>query len=256
MKVRQLMGKNVVKKEYHFTEIKKKSLLIIFIMLVFYLTIGTVISTSYTLITGQALNEIQSNVFLWAIDLVTTAVLLFSLWYFIAGSFKDLKEKGFANLIKWIVLGFLFQLLMATAGYTLMAIIVFVGKIHLSLSNQTAVSELAKRFVLINFIDVVIIGPFIEELFFRVFVFGLLKHKKLILSIVLSALLFGLAHVMRELIQGEIVSALVTMIMYSFSGAALAILYAKRKNFMIPLIVHSLWNLMGFSLSLLRGFLS
>ena len=61
---------------------------------------------------------------------------------------------------------------------------------------------------------------------------------------------------MQELIHGEIVTALVTMIMYSFSGAALAILYAKRKNFMIPLIVHSMWNLMGFSLSLLRGFLS
>ena len=245
-----------MKKEYHFTEIKKKSLLIILIMLILYLTIGRIISTAYTLITGQALNEIQSNIFIWAIDIVTTIVLLFSLWYFIAGSFKDLKEKGFANLIKWIVLGFLFQLLMATAGYTLMAIIVFAGKIHLSLSNQTAVSELAKRFVLINFIDVVIIGPFIEELFFRVFVFGLLKHKKLIISIVLSTLLFSLAHVIQELIQGEIVSALVTMIMYTFSGAALAILYAKRKNFMVPLIVHSLWNLMGFSLSLLRGFLS
>ena len=245
-----------MKKEYYFIEIKKKSLLIILIMLILYLTIGRIISTAYTLITGQALNEIQSNVFLWAIDLVTTAVLLFSLWYFISGSFKDLKEKGFGNLIKWIVLGFLFQLLMATAGYTLMAIIVFAGKIHLSLSNQAAVTELAKRFVLINSIDVVIIGPFIEELFFRVLVFGLLKHKKLILTIVLSALLFGLAHVMRELIQGEIVSALVTMIMYSFSGAALAILYAKRKNFMIPLMVHMLWNLMSFSLSLLRGFLS
>ena len=250
------MADTVHKKEYHFTEIKKKSLIIIFIMLVLYLTIGRVISTSYTHITGQALNNVQANIIMWGIDIVTTAVLLFSLWYFISESFKDLKEKGFANFIKWVIPGFLFLMLMAVAGYMLMTIIVLAGKIDLSLSNQTAISEMAKRFVLINFVDMVIIGPFIEELFFRVLVFGLLKHKKLILSIVLSALFFGLAHVMSEFIHGEIVQALVTMITYTFSGAALAILYAKRKNFMIPLIVHSLWNLMGFSLSLLKGFIS
>lgn len=99
----------------------------------------------------------------------------------------------------------------------------------------------------------VIIAPFIEELFFRVFIFSILKNKKIIIAIFLSSLLFGLGHVFREIINKEFVEAGITMITYAFSGVGLAVLYAKRKNFLVPMIVHMIWNLTSFALILLKN---
>ena len=134
-----------------------------------------------------------------------------------------------------------------------MAAMVLISGVKLSFSNQTAITAMLGSSYILNFISMVIIAPFIEELFFRVFIFSILKNKKIILAIFLSSLLFGLGHVFREIINKEFVEAGITMITYAFSGVGLAVLYAKRKNFLVPMIVHMIWNLTSFALILLKN---
>ena len=240
-----------MKKDYKFIDIKKKSLILIAILLVCYFTIGNIFSLLFTAISGQELTVIQKEIVVWVIDIVTTILLIFSLRYFIAASFSDLKTKGIKNLLLWILIGFLLQLLLSTVGYSIMVVIVLKGGVNLSFNNQTAINSMLKDSYILNFISLVIIAPFVEELFFRAFVFHVLKNK-LILSIILSSLFFGVTHVIGEIIHGEFVVASVTMIIYAFSGLGLAILYAKRKNILVPMFVHMIWNLLSFSLNLLK----
>ena len=240
-----------MKNKYEFHEIKKKNLILIFILLVCYFAVGNIISLLYNAFSGHELSIIQKEIIVWGIDIATTIILIVSLKSFIAESFLDLKNKGIKNILKWTLLGFLLQLLFSVLGYGLMVAIVQKSGVKLSFSNQTAINNILGNSYILNFISMVLLAPFIEELFFRVFIFGILKNKKIILAIILSSLLFGLGHVFREIINKEFVEAGVTMIIYAFSGAGFAILYAKRRNFLVPMIVHMFWNLISFSLNLI-----
>lgn len=243
-----------MKKNYNFIEIKnKKSLILLAIIIVSYFFVGKIISSVYMVFTGLELSDIQKNIVIWGIDFITIVLLVFLFRQFIVDSFFELRNKGIKNIIKWLFIGILLEILMAVSGYILMSIIVMKAGIDFLSFNQNAINAMINRNTIINFVDIVIIGPFLEEFFFRVFVFGILKNKNMILSIAISSVFFGLAHVIKEITSGEILIAAITMIIYCFSGAAFAILYAKRKNFFAPLLVHIIWNFMGFALNLVKG---
>ena len=242
-----------MKNKYEFQEIKKKNLILIFILLVCYFAAGNIISLLYTAFFGQELSVIQKEIIVWGIDIATTIILIISLKSFIAESFLDLKDKGIKSLLKWTLIGYLLQFFLSVAGYGITVAIVLISGVKLSFSNQTAITAMLGSSYILNFISMVIIAPFIEELFFRVFIFSILKNNKIILAIFLSSLLFGLGHVFREIINKEFVEAGITIITYAFSGVGLAVLYAKRKNFLVPMFVHMIWNLTSFALILLKN---
>lgn len=79
-------------------------------------------------------------------------------------------------------------------------------------------------------INVLIIGPIAEEMFFRGYVFNLIKIKTNVKeAIIISSLIFGVLHVGSEL--------------YSvLAGFILALIYTKYKNLFLSIIIHVMHN--------------
>ena len=105
--------------------------------------------------------------------------------------------------------------------------------------NQSNIQSTFQEQPLLIAVFACIIGPFVEELFFRQL---LLHHfqKRLpgLLSIILVGLVFALAH-MHSLALSEWVSA----VGYLGGGLAFSIIYVKEKeNIYYPLVVHMLGN--------------
>lgn len=92
----------------------------------------------------------------------------------------------------------------------------------------------------------IIIAPFIEEFIFRGVIRRFIKNN--ILFIIISGVLFGLAH---SIIEGNIQQILIMGIPYALMGGYFAYLYAKTDNITISMINHLIWNTFASVLMLL-----
>ena len=109
--------------------------------------------------------------------------------------------------------------------------------------NQSNIQSTFQEQPLLIAVFACIIGPFVEELFFRQLLLHHL-HKRLpgLLSIILVGLIFALTH-MHSLALSEWVSA----VGYLGGGLAFSIIYVKEKeNVYYPLVVHMLGNSLSF----------
>ena len=88
-----------------------------------------------------------------------------------------------------------------------------------------------------SFISVVILGPILEELVHRgYFMNSFFPKSKYYLDVILSALIFGLSHLV--LSHRDLISLMV----YSFSGLFLALVYRWTKSLKITILCHSFIN--------------
>lgn len=88
-----------------------------------------------------------------------------------------------------------------------------------------------------SFISVVILGPILEELVHRgYFMNSFFPKSKYYLDVILSALIFGLSHLV--LSHRDFISLMV----YSFSGLFFALVYRWTKNLKITILCHSFIN--------------
>jgi membrane protease YdiL (CAAX protease family) len=100
-------------------------------------------------------------------------------------------------------------------------------------TQGTFASYIEYIFLIIN---IVILAPFLEELFHRGVVFNYLKNKfSPILTIIISGFLFALIH-------GNILLIASTLI----SGLMFAYVYYKTEDIKYPILLHSLVNLFPF----------
>lgn len=77
-----------------------------------------------------------------------------------------------------------------------------------------------------------IIGPILEEIIFRKIIFGTLYKKfNLVISSLISSVIFGLAHFEMEHI-----------LLYSAMGFSFAFLYVKTKRIIVPIFAHVAMN--------------
>lgn len=109
--------------------------------------------------------------------------------------------------------------------------------------NQSNIQSTFQEQPLLLAVFACVIGPFVEELFFRQLLLHHL-HKRLpgLLSIILVGLIFALTH-MHSLALSEWVSA----VGYLGGGLAFSIIYVKEKeNVYYPLVVHMLGNSLSF----------
>ena len=109
--------------------------------------------------------------------------------------------------------------------------------------NQSNIQSTFQEQPLLLAVFACVIGPFVEELFFRQLLLHHL-HKRLpgLLSIILVGLVFALTH-MHSLALSEWVSA----VGYLGGGLAFSIIYVKEKeNVYYPLVVHMLGNSLSF----------
>ena len=138
-----------------------------------------------------------------------------------------------------ILTGWLFLILMTVFfGFISGMLRQFVGLDGQGL-NQSNIQSTFQEQPLLIAVFACVIGPFVEELFFRqVLLHYLQKRLPDLLSIVLVGLVFALTH-MHSLALSEWVSA----VGYLGGGIAFSIIYVKEKeNIYYPLVVHMLGN--------------
>ncbi len=109
-------------------------------------------------------------------------------------------------------------------------------------ANQSAVIDVLDGQLLLGFFSIVIFAPLVEEMIYRASIFSLLNRK---MAIVVSALLFGLAHVFSSVLAGNWMDVFY-IISYSYMGWCFAASYAKSENIFVPVLFHALNNSIAF----------
>lgn len=103
--------------------------------------------------------------------------------------------------------------------------------IYSLLEEANAQDPLMRHNFIIAFLGVGIVVPIMEEIVFRYGICGTIGESNRTLGIILSSVLFGLAH-------GNLIQSIYTGIF----GLFLAIVYTKHKNLALPIIAHSTFN--------------
>ena len=148
---------------------------------------------------------------------------------------RKIKRKFFFGVLR----GWLFLILMTVAfGFVSELLRQFLGLIGQGL-NQSNIQSTFQEQPLLIAVFACIIGPLVEELFFRqLLLHHLQKQLPDLLSIILVGLIFALSH-MHNLSLSEWVGA----VGYLGGGLAFSIIYVKEKeNIYYPLLVHMLGN--------------
>ena len=142
-----------------------------------------------------------------------------------------------------VLTGWLFLILMTVAfGFVSELLRQFFGLVEQGLNQSNIQSTFQEQPILIA-VFACIIGPLVEELFFRQLLLHYLQKKlSTWLSILLVGLVFALTH-MHSLSLSEWVGA----VGYLGGGLAFSIIYVKEKeNIYYPLFVHMLGNSLSF----------
>lgn len=113
-----------------------------------------------------------------------------------------------------------------------------------SSDNQTLIESIVNVYPILMSISTVILAPILEEMLFRGIVFGWVYEINPKLAHVLSGFVFGFVHVMSSVLSGNM-SEWIQIFAYFFMGVALSYLYEKRNNIFVPMMSHSIYNLIS-----------
>ena len=152
---------------------------------------------------------------------------------------RETKRKFFFGVLK----GWLFLILMTVVfGFVSEMLRQFLGLVGQGL-NQSNIQSTFQEQPLLIAVFACIIGPIVEELFFRQLLLHHLQKKlSTWLSILLVGLVFALTH-MHNVSLSEWIGA----VGYLGGGLAFSIIYVKEKeNIYYPLLVHMLGNSLNF----------
>lgn len=152
---------------------------------------------------------------------------------------RKTKRKFFLGVLT----GWLFLILMTVVfGFVSEMLRRFLGLDGQGL-NQSNIQSTFQEQPLLIAVFACIIGPIVEELFFRQFLLHYLqKQLPGLLSIILVGLVFALTH-MHNVSLSEWIGAVV----YLGGGLAFSIIYVKEKeNIYYPLVVHMIMNSLSF----------
>lgn len=149
---------------------------------------------------------------------------------------KDMRTPAMRNAagpemtIVWIIIGFFG----AYAGQVIAGLIeTYVFGITQGSENTSNILDAVREvpaFVLI----VVVFAPILEEIIFRKILFGeIYKRTNFFVAVLISALVFGAVH-------GDFLH----LLQYFVMGVVFAALYVQTKRIIVPIITHSLMNLM------------
>lgn len=117
-------------------------------------------------------------------------------------------------------------------------------------TNEVVIESLIVNYPTIMFLIAVIIGPFCEEMTYRVALCGMLKKAGTAVSIIVSSLIFGFIHL--SFSNTTLAAELVSFPVYFAIGAMLAFSY-KKWGFTCSFVAHSVINFIAFGLTLLTA---
>ena len=152
---------------------------------------------------------------------------------------RKTKRKFFFEVLKGWLLLFLITILFALLSEILKQVLGLSGQGQ----NEASIQSAFKEHPLLIAVFACVIGPVVEEVFFRqIFLKYLRKYLSSWLSIFIVGLAFALTH-MHSLDLSEWVGA----IYYLGGGLAFSIIYVKEKeNIYYPLVVHMIVNSLSF----------
>lgn len=109
-------------------------------------------------------------------------------------------------------------------------------------TNQNLLYELFQTSPVYITFSALTYAPILEEILFRGFFYGLFEKYSKVLALIISGLVFGLAHMYTG--QFSLVD-LAFLPSYSVLGMIIAYSYLKTKSIFTPMLVHFLNNLVG-----------
>ena len=115
---------------------------------------------------------------------------------------------------------------------------VFLGGVS---SNEEQVREMLFSSPITSLLSISIIAPISEELIFRKSLQPVLKNKWV--YIVVSGVLFGMAHLLTNILSGEFVlTDLFYLLPYGSLGSAFALMDNETKTVFSSIVIHALHN--------------
>lgn len=120
-------------------------------------------------------------------------------------------------------------------------------------TNQTSIEDYILHARILSCITFVIIGPVLEEVTYRYFLFGALRKINPKTAIIISGLIFMVVHGVSGFIQpnANILREILLLPPYMFSGCMLAYAYNKSDNLATSTVVHFANNLLSFVITCL-----
>ena len=152
---------------------------------------------------------------------------------------RKTKRKFFFEVLKGWLLLFLMTILFALLSEILKQVLGLSGQGQ----NEASIQSAFKEQPLLIAVFACVIGPVVEEIFFRQI---LLKYLRKCLSSWLSIFIVGLAFALTHM-HSLVLSEWINAIYYLGGGLAFSIIYVKEKeNIYYPLVVHMIVNSLSF----------
>ena len=142
-----------------------------------------------------------------------------------------------ATLAQGLKKGVLWSLCFGIASGLIIGLLWLLGRNVMHLFQQPLPA--AQIELILYLLAAIVLGPAVEELFFRGLIFGYFRRFGFVPALILSTLLFVLAHITGTGIP-------ITQIT---GGLLFAIAYEVEKNLIVPLVIHCLGNLAIYSLT-------
>ncbi len=221
----------------------KQKFLTLCLILPFYIFLGGYIVAYSIMFIFSVLNlNLTEQLYLMLVNLITPFITLCMLFFtykeFLIDSWHKFEE-SFSKNMRWIFTGGIGIVYLGNiASNILMLSLNIVDKSD----NQATIESLADNFPAYMIISAVILAPLVEEMVFRGFIYNWLKKYNVILSMIISSLLFGLLHVFDSILVNNDLSELIQMIPYAVMGFTICYSYKKFNNIFVPIGIHSLMN--------------
>ncbi len=103
--------------------------------------------------------------------------------------------------------------------------------------------------ILIYYLPLTVGAPIYEELVYRRLLIPLLENRgmKPLTAITSSSLLFAIAHLPADLINGNLAGGIVHITAVFLIGFSLGLIYILTRNILFPIIIHGMLNFISFS---------
>lgn len=207
----------------------------------------------------------------WFPDLPLTSALTFlntgryllviAIFILLFHAFKMLKPlfKSFLK-VRALVTGLAYGALVILVSILYSEITGLIFQLESDNENQKLVVEIIKSYPILSFIWIPFIGPFVEEITYRLGLFAFLRRYNKYLAYVLVGLIFGLIHFNLPLEEGVINQAklaveLVNLPNYMISGLLFAYIYEKE-GIASSTYAHISNNLLSYILTIIQLYAS
>ncbi|MEK5180552.1 MULTISPECIES: CPBP family intramembrane glutamic endopeptidase [Paenibacillus] len=227
------------------------------------LILGVILAVMYflglfSILLIRPVMEILNHVFIWQPEQQNRMALLLNGLIYIGvilgfrGFYKqaihDFRQYWVRNML-WMIWGLC---LIIIIGSMLIPTLISIFHPITKSVNEVDLRAMLSSYPFIFTVNVVWIGPLIEELVYRVTIYRTIRRKSRLLAYLISSFLFGFQHVYRAVVFQSNYNEMWNIFSYMAAGLIFAYLYEKRKNILVPIGAHMFSN----GLSVLLYFLS